>query len=375
MKKSKFTETQIVKALKEHEGGRSAEDICRDLGISRPTFYNWKSKYGGMESSDVKRLKELEEAHSRLKRMYAELSMDHNILKDVIAKKGWGPAGQRELTEEIVATYEISASRACKLTNLSRSGYYYRSVKDDQEAIEALQALANRYPAYGFRKLFALLRRNGKKWNHKKIYRLYRLLKLNKRRKGKRRLPSRVKQPLQQQEGINQSWSMDFMSDSLVCGRKFRTFNVIDDCSREVLAIEIDTSLPAPRIMRTLDRILEERGKPGQIRVDNGPEFTCSLFEGWCADKGISLQYIQPGRPMQNGFIERFNGTYRREILDAYVFFELYEVRKLTEEWIQLYNHQRPHEALDNKTPVEWRKQALSNNSSAVFSFQGLQGL
>lgn len=261
------------------------------------------------------------------------------------------------------------------MTNLSRSGYYYRSVKNDEEAIEALQDLADRYPAYGFRKLFALLRRAGRKWNHKKIYRLYRLLKLNKRRKSKRRLPSRVKQPLQQQEDINQSWSMDFMSDSLVCGRKFRTLNIIDDCSREVLAIEIDTSLPAPRLIRVLDRIVEERGKPDQIRVDNGPEFTCSLFETWCANKGINLQYIQPGRPMQNGFIERFNGTYRREILDAYVFFELYEVRKLTEDWIQLYNHQRPHEALDNKTPVEWREQTLSNNSNAVFSFQGLQGL
>jgi putative transposase len=199
------------------------------------------------------------------------------------------------------------------LTRLSRSGYYYRSVKNDKEAIDALQALANQHPAYGFRKLFAILKRNGRKWNHKKIYRLYRLLKLNKRRKGKRRLPSRVKQPLQQQQTINQSWSMDFMSDSLVCGRKFRTLNVIDDCSREVLAIEIDTSLPALRVTRTLDRIIEERGKPQSIRVDNGPEFTSAILEAWCSDSNISLQYIQPGRPMQNGFIERFNGTYRRE--------------------------------------------------------------
>lgn len=276
------------------------------------------------------------------------------------------------MTEEIVVTYEISASRACKLTGLSRSAYYYRSVKNDKEVIEALQALANKYPVYGFRKLFALLRRDGKKWNHKKIYRLYRVLKLNKRRKGKRRLPSREKQPLQQQQGINQSWSMDFMSDSMVCGRKFRTLNVIDDCSREALAIEIDTSLPAPRLIRVLDRIIEERGKPDQIRVDNGPEFTCSLFATWCRDKDISLLYIQPGRPMQNGFIERFNGTYRREILDVYVFFELYEVRKLTEEWIVLYNHHRPHEALGNKTPFEWREMTLSN---AAFSFQGIQSL
>ena len=143
------------------------------------------------------------------------------------------------------------------------------------------------------------------------------------------------------------------MSDSLVCGRKFRTLNVIDDCSREVLAIEVDTSLPAQRMIRVLDRVIEERGKPGQIRVDNGPEFTCSLFEAWCSDNGINLQHIQPGRPMQNGFIERFNGTYRRELLNAHLFFELYEVRDFTEEWMEQYNHHRPHEALNNKTPVE----------------------
>ncbi len=163
---------------------------------------------------------------------------------------------------------------------------------------------------------------------------------------------------------------MDFMSDSLVCGRKFRTLNVIDDCSREVLAIEIDTSLPAPRVTRTLGRIIDERGKPGQIRVDNGPEFTCALLETWCLDRNITLQYIQPGRPMQNGFIERFNGTYRREILDAYVFFELYEVRKLTEDWIDLYNRHRPHEALNNKTPVEWKECILSGNSNEISAFQ-----
>jgi putative transposase len=237
-----------------------------------------------------------------------------------------------------------------------------------------LRNLADRYPAYGFRKLFALLRREGKKWNHKKIYRLYRLLKLNKRKKGKRRLPSRIKHPLEQQHSINQSWSMDFMSDSLVCGRKFRTLNIIDDFSREVLAIEIDTSLPTARLLRVLDRSISERGKPVQIRVDNGPEFTSALFESWCSDNKIKIQYIQPGKPMQNGFIERFNGTYRREILDAYVFFELYEVRNLTEKWIEEYNYHRPHEALQNKTPVEWKEQSL-NTEYAAFSFQGIQGL
>jgi putative transposase len=250
------------------------------------------------------------------------------------------------------------------MTCLSRSDYYYRSVKDDAAVIMELQALAEQHPSYGFRKLFAYLRRKGHVWNHKRVYRVYRLLKLNKRRKGKRRLPARIKQPLQQQVAINHSWSLDFMNDSLVNGRKFRILNVMDDCNREALAIEIDTSISAKRVIRTLEQIVEWRGKPQSIRVDNGPEFTSTDFALWCASNNISIQFIQPGKPMQNGFIERFNGSYRRELLDAYVFFDLSEVRELTNNWMQNYNTERPHEALNNMTPFEWKKQIEMKKSS-----------
>jgi putative transposase len=237
--------------------------------------------------------------------------------------------------------------------------YYYKSQKDDTEVIEALQDLAFKHPTYGFRKLFAYIRRSGKQWNHKRIYRVYKLLKLNRRRKGKRRLPARVKQPLVKQELINQSWSMDFMSDSIVGGRRFRTFNLIDDCTREVLAIEIDTSLSSKRIIRTLERVILDRGKPNIIRTDNGPEFTSKELELWAKDNEIQIQFIQPGRPMQNGYIERFNRIYRECILDAYLFFELDQVRQLTEEWMDEYNNRRPHESLGNLTPNEWRMKQL----------------
>ena len=182
---------------------------------------------------------------------------------------------------------------------------------------------------------------------------MYKLLKLNRRRKGKRRLPSRVKQPLVKQELINQSWSMDFMSDSMVGGRRFRTFNLIDDCTREVLAIEIDTSLSSKRIIRTLERVILDRGKPNIIRTDNGPEFTSKDLELWARDNEIQIQFIQPGRPMQNGYIERFNRIYRESILDAYLFFDLDQVRMLTDEWMDEYNNRRPHESLENLTPNE----------------------
>ncbi|MEN9884385.1 MAG: hypothetical protein RLZZ420_1602 [Bacteroidota bacterium] len=237
--------------------------------------------------------------------------------------------------------------------------YYYKSQKDDTEVIEVLQDLAFKHPTYGFRKLYAYVRRSGKQWNHKRIYRVYKLLKLNRKRKGKRRLPSRVKQPLVKQEQINQSWSMDFMSDSMVGGRRFRTFNLIDDCTREVLAIEIDTSLSSKRIIRTLERVILDRGKPNIIRTDNGPEFTSKDLELWARDHEIKIQFIQPGRPMQNGYIERFNRIYRESILDAYLFFELDQVRTLTEEWMDEYNLRRPHESLGNLTPNEWKMKQL----------------
>ena len=152
---------------------------------------------------------------------------------------------------------------------------------------------------------------------------------------------------------------MDFMSDSMVGGRRFRTFNLIDDCTREVLAIEIDTSLSSKRIIRTLERVILDRGKPNIIRTDNGPEFTSKDLELWARDNEIQIQFIQPGRPMQNGYIERFNRIYRESILDAYLFFELDQVRTLTEEWMEEYNLRRPHESLGNLTPNEWKMKQL----------------
>ncbi len=283
-------------------------------------------------------------------------------MEGIIRKKRLGPATKRQLTQELVQEKNVPVSRACKLLSLTRSQFYYRSKKDDKDVIEALQELAFKHPSYGFRKLFAYLRRSGKAWNHKRVYRVYKLLKLNRKRRGKRRLPARVKQPLTQQSMINQSWSMDFMSDSMVGNRKFRTLNVMDDCSREVLAIEIDTSLSSKRVIRTLEKIIEQRGMPATIRTDNGPEFTSKDLELWSLDKGINIQFIQPGKPMQNGYIERFNRLYREAVLDAYLFFDLSEVRILTDEWIEEYNNKRPHESLGNMTPFEWKANLIKND-------------
>ncbi|MFT2008189.1 integrase core domain-containing protein [Pontibacter sp. 13R65] len=152
------------------------------------------------------------------------------------------------------------------------------------------------------------------------------------------------------------------MSDSLILSNRFRTLNVIDDCNREALAIEVASSISSKRVVRTLEQLIDWRGKPAVIRVDNGPEFTSADFTSWCRKKEISVHFIQPGKLMQNGLIERFNGCYRREVLDAYLFLELEEVRELAQAWVEEYNTRRPHEALGNLTPMEWPLKSRSGH-------------
>lgn len=235
---------------------------------------------------------------------------------------------------------------------------YQPDTRRDESVIQALTGAAERYPRYGFKKLFQVLRRQGHVWNHKRIHRIYCLLKLNFRRKGKQRLPVRNPAPLATPEALNQSWSIDFMHDALVCGRRFRTFNVVDDFNREALAIEIDLNIPAQRVVRVLDRIVANRGYPLKMRMDNGPELVSLTLAQWAEDHGVMLEFIKPGKPTQNAFIERFNRTYRTEILDFYLFRTLNEAREMTERWLNEYNSERPHESLNNLTPEEYRLMA-----------------
>lgn len=220
--------------------------------------------------------------------------------------------------------------------------------------IDALQELSQRKPDLGFGKLFDRLRRQGHRWNHKRVHRIYCAMKLNRRRKGKRRLPTRHPMPLQTPGLMNQCWSADFMSDALWDHRRFRTFNVVDDFNREALAIEVDLNLNAGRVIRVLDRIAEWRGYPARLRTDNGPEFVSVAMAEWAEQHDVVLDFIKPGKPMQNGFVERFNRSYREGVLDMYVFENLEQVREITEHWVRDYNEERPHDALGKLTPVEY---------------------
>ena len=261
--------------------------------------------------------------------------------------------------------FGVSQRRACRVVGISDSVYRYRpDMHRDDELIEILRKAVERYPAYGFGKLFTILRRWGHGWNHKRVHRLYCALNLNKRRRGKKRLAHRDPQPLAVPNQMNHCWSMDFMSDSLSDSRRFRTFNLVDDFNREALAIEIDLNLPAPRVIRVLERVIAWRGYPSKLRMDNGPEFVSSALADWAEEHSIELCFIQPGKPTQNAYIERFNRTYRNEVLNRYVFTSLSDVRTLTENWIREYNEERPHDSLGDLTPWEYRLQHPSPENS-----------
>ena len=231
--------------------------------------------------------------------------------------------------------------------------------------MDALNALVEKHPRWGFWKCFHRLWLMGHRWNHKLVYRVYKAMKLNLPRRKKQRLPTRVQQPMEVDARANAEWSMDFMSDTLYHGRRFRTLNILDEGVREALDIVIDTSIPGGRVVRTLDRLLEWRGKPDAIRVDNGPEYLSQVFTEWCDENKVDLKYIQPGKPNQNAYIERFNRTYRNEVLDAYVFESLSQVRRITRQWIKQYNEERPHSSLGQIPPAMFRRQVENAENSS----------
>jgi putative transposase len=265
-------------------------------------------------------------------------------------------ASQRQtLAAEAITKHGLSERQACRLVGISRMGYRYVPKRpDDGEIIARLQDLAERKPRWGLGKMVGRLRLDGHRWNHKRIRRVYRQLQLHIRVRPKKRLRSRSPQPLAVPESSNSCWSVDFMRDSLASGRTFRTFNVIDDFNREALAIEIDTSLPTARVVRVLDALAAWRGYPQRLRSDNGPEFISSKLEEWAEKNGVLLDFIELGKPAQNAYIERFNRTYREEVLDLYLFDTLAEARAITEAWLETYNAIRPHDSLGGLPPYQY---------------------
>jgi len=263
------------------------------------------------------------------------------------------PSRRREMAKGTVSTGRLSIRAACRAFTISETCYRYQPKLSDENALIAdwLLGLTSRQRNWGFKLCFLYLRNvRGFPWNHKRVYRIYRELELNLRIKPKRRLYRDKPEPLAVPEVKNDVWSMDFMHDQLSDGRSFRAFNVIDDYNREGLGIEIDFSLPAPREIRALDRIIEWRGQPLQIWCDNGPEYISQLLKEWAERRGIGLRFIQPGKPQQNAYVECYNRTVRYDFLNQYIFETIDQVQEAATNWLWTYNNERPNMAIGGIT-------------------------
>lgn len=256
------------------------------------------------------------------------------------------------MVERVIGDHGYTERRACRLIGVDRTAFQYQPKRGTDDAVRArLHELANERRRFGYRRLAIMLRRDGLKMNLKKIYRLYREERLTVRKRGGRKRALGTRAPMTIPQGANQRWSLDFVSDALNDGRRFRILNVVDDFTRECLTSLLDTSLSGVRVIRELDRLCERHGRPAMIVSDNGTELTSHAVLGWVEATGIEWHYIAPGKPVQNAFVESFNGRLRDECLNEHVFRSLHDARGLVEAWRIDYNTVRPHSSLDGLAP------------------------
>ncbi|RZL83597.1 MAG: IS3 family transposase [Sphingomonas sp.] len=353
MKRKQFSEEQIIGILKEAEAGAVVTELCRKHGMSSATYYAWKAKFGGLEVSDAKRLRSLEEENTRLKRLLADTMLDNAGLKDLLFKKMVTPVAKRQAVAHLQATLGMSERRACMVVGADRTSMRYRSCRaDDGDLRSRLCELAQQRRRFGYRRLHILLRRDGITINRKKTQRLYREEGLTvRRRKGRRRAVG-ARAPAPVLALPNQRWSLDFVHDQLVTGRRFRVLNIVDDVTRECLRAVVDTSISGRRVVRELTDLIAERGRPKMIVSDNGTELTSNAVLAWSGDVGVEWHYIAPGKPTQNGFVESFNGRMRDELLNETLFFTIGQARSILARWVDDYNTERPHSSLGYATPA-----------------------
>nr|WP_316173149.1 IS3 family transposase [Bradyrhizobium sp. SZCCHNRI2049] len=354
MKRKRFTDEQIIAVLKEHEAGAKTADLARKHGISEATLYNWKAKFGGMEVSEAKRLKALEDENAKLKKLLAEQMLDAAALRELLSKMV-GPAAKRAAAAHLQAKLGLSERRACSIVGADRTMVRYRSRRpSDAELRVRLRELANERRRFGYRRLFILLRREGERSGINRIHRLYREEGLTVRKRRARRKAIGMRAPIPVEAKPNARWSLDFVSDQFANGRRFRILNIVDDVTKECLGAIPDTSISGRRVARELTAIVAWRGKPGSIVSDNGTEFTCNAMLAWCQDNSIAWHFIAPGKPIQNAFVESFNGRMRDELLNETLFFGVAEARSKIAAWVADYNGERPHSSLKYQTPAAY---------------------
>ena len=267
----------------------------------------------------------------------------------------------------LTTEHRLSVRRACRVVGLARAAWYAPPVDAtarDAAVIDGLPRVVAANPRWGCWTCYDRLRLDGHTWNHTRVYRVYGGLGLHLPRRTRRRVPPRVRRALVAPDQLNAIWALDFMHDTLYGGRRFRTLNVLDEGNREGLAIEVGTSIPAPRVVQVLDQLVALYGCPQALRLDNGPELMAQVFVDWCDRHGIVRLYIQPGQPVQNAFIERFNRTYREEVLDADLFVSTPEVQEVSDAWLITYNEHRPHDALGRVPPLTYLARVTPRSES-----------
>jgi putative transposase len=274
---------------------------------------------------------------------------------------------KRQLVAEVMTTHELSQRRACGLIGITRRGLKRAPREDRNRGLrQRLRELAEERRRWGCPLLYLMLRREGWRANHKRVERLYREEGLSLRRKRRRKRLSHLRVARERPVAANQTWAVDFIHDSLIGGRHFRAFAVLDQWSRESLAIEVDLSLTGERVTRVLERLRTTRGLPLAIQADNGPELRGRTLDQWAYEHGVRLQFIEPGKPVQNAHIESFNARLRDECLNEHVFVSLDDARHKIETWRIQYNRERPHSSLGNLTPEEFAAQASAEGSAAL---------
>ncbi len=269
------------------------------------------------------------------------------------------PGAKREAAAHLCASHGVSQRRACEVLKIDRSSVRYRSIRpDDMDLREAMKKIAGERRRFGYRRIHLMLERQGVVMNQKKLRRLYREEKLQVRKRGGRKRALGTRRPMVLPGRINERWSLDFVSDAFTNGHRFRVLAVVDDYSRECLALVADTSLSGLRVIRELDALIRLHGKPVTVVSDNGSELTSMAVLKWCQETGVDWHYIAPGKPMQNGIVESFNGSFRDECLNETLFSSLSEARSQITAWKEDYNRNRPHSSLGNLTPSEFAQNA-----------------
>nr|WP_236552701.1 IS3 family transposase [Belnapia sp. F-4-1] len=355
------TPEEIVAKLRQVEvlvgQGKSVAEAVRSIGVTEPTYYRWRTEFGGLKLDQVKRLKELERENARLRKAVSDLTLEKVILKEAGHGKMVSPARRRTCVEHVVRELGVSERQACRVLGQHRSTQRKapRGAGDEIRLTADIIELAKRYGRYGYRRITALLRDAGWTVNRKRVERIWRQegLRVPQRQPKRGRLWLADGSCIRlRPERLRQVWAYDFVEDRTRDGRKFRMLCVVDEFTREALAIRAARKLSSADVIDVLADLFLAHGTPAHIRSDQGPEFIAEVVKAWIAGVGAKTAYIEKASPWENGYVESFNGKLRDELLNGEVFNTLREAQVLIEEWRQHYNRVRPHSSLGYRPPA-----------------------